>query len=486
MARVLTRCKRAASSSAQRYRRTSHRDFPPVLGAEPPGATDMDPEGLLEFEDSTMRHEKWDRNIRMHPPEDRPLRSDQRAFLEERHDDQLRGRVRALEVATRVRDKMEDETAYLRSTVWMGEEIPASAETFRITHLGAVDGTDVPVEGPPLELRRALAFTQARRLGLSLCCTSVSHDGLTAYCRMRHFDAWLVAESKRRIAERTAQMQSNLSSEKDGVEFQIRSGCNPIHLEDKANQMCRALFEGRRVRVHVRHTVTAPDAADMLAQVCEYVQQCADLGTSIAVHFRQEMPVFSRTGAMMVLVPLGEGRTKTELVDYRMLMQHANAFQRMEERDFERKVQEEGEYRRTTMEEARRRVLFGAHEDFVGAKMRDRDRLARREPWSEPATPHETQQLELQEEMRMAGEEQIMETDFTCRTSWGEQDIESPEVHREMLLGKSDDIYGDRDPMQYAEEHFSETHPGLHTPEPSIWAPAKSRPRHPLGPMPSS
>eukprot|EP01062_Namystynia_karyoxenos_P076433 TRINITY_DN7497_c0_g1_i1.p1 TRINITY_DN7497_c0_g1~~TRINITY_DN7497_c0_g1_i1.p1 ORF type:complete len:551 (+),score=133.32 TRINITY_DN7497_c0_g1_i1:78-1655(+) len=447
--------------------RDGHGDFPAVLPRHTEG------EELLEFDEPMMRHERYDRDVRMHAPEHMPLSRAQRAVLEQRLDSQLRGRVRAAELSARVQQQLGERVADLRSSIWVGDEIPDGAERIRITHLGTVDGQDVAVDGPPLVLGRDKAFAQARQMGMTLCCVRV--DGDEAYCRLRHLDAWLGSEARRRIAEETAQQQCSADRVQAGMMVTVRANIDCKDLQDKAKQMCEALYEGRRIRVQVKHCACPVDAAAMLLQVCEYVQQAADRGTEIAVHFRQELPVFCRTGAMMVLAPLGEGRTETELIPHRTLMQLAHACQRMDEVDFERKVIEEGPQRRQQMEEARRRAYYGAQEDFLGVKIRDKDTIAKMESWSEPTSPFERQQIEHMERMRLAGQAQIMEDDFTCSTRWTEQDIESPQKTQEMIYGTEEFIYGGRDPMQYVDAEISMApgHPvkrGVIT-EPSLWGP---------------
>eukprot|EP01065_Artemidia_motanka_P008035 TRINITY_DN14015_c0_g1_i1.p1 TRINITY_DN14015_c0_g1~~TRINITY_DN14015_c0_g1_i1.p1 ORF type:complete len:293 (+),score=77.42 TRINITY_DN14015_c0_g1_i1:571-1449(+) len=258
-------------------------------------------------------------------------------------------------------------------------------------------------------------------------------------CRLRHLEAWLTAEAKRQIADKAAQVQASGDREKDGVVIEVRSNCDNYHLDEFAEKACRALWDGRRVRVHVRHTALAIDAAAMLAQFCEYVQQRADIGTEVVVHFRQELPVFNKTGAMMVLAPRGEGSSRTKLIDWRTMQQYAEAYQRSEDADFARELETAGEYEQQNMEEARRRMSFGAQEDFLSMKQRDWSRLSREEPWTIPATPHESDQLERERELRAAGEQQVLDTGFVAEVSWPEQEIQSPAETAAEVYGRADD-----------------------------------------------
>eukprot|EP00666_Eupelagonemidae_sp_cell4sb_P008765 gene8765-14457_t len=181
----------------------------------------------------------------------------------------------------------------------------------------------------------------------------------------------------------------------------VRTNIDLKDLQKKGREAAKAIYEGRKVHIRIRHTMNAQDSALMIIQACEYVQQEADIGTSIACAFRQELPAFSKTGATCILSPLSEGQTRSKLIDPQTMQQLAEAYQRAQNEDFERKVQEQGEGQRQRMEEARRRLIHGRTEDWLSWKERSVRKEEDEQPWSEPATAQEQQQLEHNATMRL-------------------------------------------------------------------------------------
>eukprot|EP00755_Sulcionema_specki_P015243 Sspe_Gene.58811::Locus_32293_Transcript_2_2_Confidence_0.667_Length_2102::g.58811::m.58811 len=460
--------------------RVHHRDFPPVV-AEGGG------DDLLEFTDPVMRHERFDRNTRITDPRDLPLSAEQREVLEQRLDRQMLGKVRSSEISGRVREMLPKVKAELRGKILVGDEIPDMVQRVVVTHLGSIDGTDTDIteidDGVPpvLPLRKAKAY--AEKLGMSLCLVAMSECGTVGYARLRHLEAWLSAEGRRVIANQTVQMQLNEERRTEGEVFEFRANIDQPDLEKHAVRICEKLWNRQAVRVTVKHAVTKRDQAMMLMHVCEFVQRAAEATGKPMVAFRQGPPMFGRLSATMVLTPLGEGRTKSKLIDHRMMFELALAAENQDVRDLNDKV-DASSRGREHVEECHRRIFHGTQEDFVSTKLRDPVRIDLSEPMMEPSTNHEVQLKEFDDRMRLAGQYVAPDSRFPGRTEYEEQETMGWEKHEEEMYGsveyrKHGEV--ERDPRMGERTTFQgRSHHVLQENVPTeLWRPDKFRPLYP-------
>ncbi|KAJ9450856.1 hypothetical protein DIPPA_14819 [Diplonema papillatum] len=412
------------------HTRTSHADYPPYMPVD-------DDEELMDFTDPMMRHERFNRDLRINHPNERLLSDAQREVLEARLNRQLEGKIRAKEIEHRIASLLDERKAGIRSKILVGDEIPEAAAHATITHIGTLDGFEEAVE--PVRLTRGKALRYAAELDMALCVTGFSEDGTEAVCRLRHLNAWLTRRARARIALETSQMQVNADREHATVEYSIRAHIEQGHLAEKGILVCDDLHAKRRVRITVRNCVSCRDAAELLLHVCWTVHQMSFAGGGKpAAAFYMGAPMFDLFGASSVLTPLGEGR-KTQLIDARTMLELGNAVQQARDEEFEKNVAEAGESQRIAMEESRRRMFYGVQEDFLSSKLRDNTIIASTDPWSLPVTNSDLQTMEITNAMRLAGQSQEQIDEYTAPMDFGEHKLIKPDDLREATMGTASD-----------------------------------------------
>eukprot|EP01059_Diplonema_ambulator_P016144 TRINITY_DN27468_c0_g1_i1.p1 TRINITY_DN27468_c0_g1~~TRINITY_DN27468_c0_g1_i1.p1 ORF type:complete len:461 (+),score=70.60 TRINITY_DN27468_c0_g1_i1:40-1422(+) len=431
--RSLTRSRRFVSNI-----RTHHGDYPSVLNTEY--------NGEMDFDDPMMRHMKYNRDIRMLSKGEQRLRRDQVEVLEQRWEKQIKGRIRAAEITERVKALREERMAKIKEGMLIGDEIPETASKVTITHIGTLDGFDEPVA--PVDLTRSAARKYEEELGMSLCLTALSEDASHAICRLRHLMSYLARTARQEIALETSQMQRNSDRESPIIEYPIRANIQSKNLIYKCYEICERLYDNNRVRIVARNCTNCIDSAELLLHICRVLDAVATGDDCVNpidkkdsfVSFSMGAPVFSNLTCSCVLIPLGDGKP-SQLISHDTMMAMARSVQQSRDEMFERQVTEEGGVSgRTTLEESRRRMFYGAQEDFLSSKARDETIEARLDPWLLPPSNADIRNMEHDAEMRLAGHQQSLIPTADADYTTGEHVFIHPDKLREGFVGSEDDF----------------------------------------------
>ena len=397
-------------------------------------------EETLDFEDPMMVHEQnW--RARITEPEENPTMK-QRKYHKVRDIHRVRGKISAAEIATAVRENLEDEVEQIKKKIITGHAIPPSVREVTITHIGTLDGFDEEVDHVKLSREKALQYET--ELNMTLCMTDISECLTTAYCRLRHFETYCIRNARNSIAYRMSQKQSSLPS--DIIEMNLRGGIDDINLAEKSREVVKELFNRKRVRINIRLTVHPQDASDILLYACRMVDREAKFMSSPspipAVAFKMMMPVFTNHGASCVLVPLAENSRESKFISKAMLDEMSDALQTKQDQEFEEELFGASDTTREKFDEKRRRQFWGAQEDFISAKLRDINRIERHAPWSLPDTEEQITHREIENALRRAGQNQGEIVGANYNTSQGEHEFMSQEDDALQQYGdpNSDDI----------------------------------------------
>ena len=428
-------------SSKPRGKQHGHRHFPDVL----PVNDDPENENLMEFTDAMMQHERFNKDLRIISKAERlkelPPTKAQRAVLEQRLNRQLSGQIRAAEIASQVRLRLEEEMKRLQGEMLVGDELPETVDRVTVTHIGTLDGFDEPIL-PHVVLTRAKALAYEEELGMTLCVEDLSEECDEAVCRMRHLKPYLARQARMRIAQSTAQLQQNRDRDLEVQHVEFRAGIEDCNTRQKCNEVCRLLTKGFRVRIVARNCVTSVDSAEMLHFLVEAINATAHVDGAPDgkpyVTFAMGAPMFSKNAASCMLVVLAEGKP-TQIIDQLTVVQMGSAVDRAEDEAFEREVSDEGEGMRGLMEESRRRKFWGVQEDFLTAKLRRGDVMDKHDFDVAPVTNHDTQQMEYHNKMREVGVKREVVEGYDGETMFGEHQWQSPAEAQRRREGSMED-----------------------------------------------